>query len=325
MHDPPFDPCQPDLQLGLTAIIPTGQIPTRFINRYRATSKVRCAFCDRHTEHNRGVTAEMADGRIALCGIDCATRHFGREVVRGLEAELARREAMHARRRQLENVLSGAQQVDDTIDRWLPLEHQIDGIVEDLREVLDGIQFRQKLTDSGTLRRVRIEPVQIEQQRPDGTTFHRPHERERIVGTVYGARLLVFGFGPLRKAQAALERIVRMSASSVDTLTDDHVTTALSLKSDVIAKLAEGIKRFEIAQRFLAEDNIKELHKWARSEWGSSPKIQWKKRASGPAILAKPPAEEEMWEMIVPDLSAIPTEEELISPLRSGNVATAAA
>ena len=41
---PSFDPAHPDLQVDLTTIIPSGEIPIRFINRYRAAEKVRCAF-----------------------------------------------------------------------------------------------------------------------------------------------------------------------------------------------------------------------------------------------------------------------------------------
>ena len=74
VQDPPsrFIVSRPDEQSNLTPEIPKGEIPTHYINRYHADHDVSCAFCDKHTLHRKGFTAEMADGRIALCGRDCA-------------------------------------------------------------------------------------------------------------------------------------------------------------------------------------------------------------------------------------------------------------
>jgi hypothetical protein len=44
---------RPEMQVGLTEIIPLGEIPTGYLNRYLAEREVRCAFCDNHTDGGR--------------------------------------------------------------------------------------------------------------------------------------------------------------------------------------------------------------------------------------------------------------------------------
>lgn len=84
----PFFIEDPAGQDGLLECAPKGAVPVDFINHYNPSERVRCAFCDTHTPHNRGVTVLMEDGSIALCGNQCAEHFFGRERTRHLFAEL---------------------------------------------------------------------------------------------------------------------------------------------------------------------------------------------------------------------------------------------
>ena len=79
---------RPELQAGLVDEIPEGEMPSRYINRYHAENEVRCGFCKQHQAHNRGFTALMDDGRMALCGRDCGIKYFGEEAASKFEEEL---------------------------------------------------------------------------------------------------------------------------------------------------------------------------------------------------------------------------------------------
>ena len=121
-------------RLGFVIVDPTSQAnliedarglePIGYVNRYEVREKVRCAFCDGHTLHNRGVTASLPNGRIALCGRCCAARLFP-EVNDRLWTQLVEREKAAIARNMVGPLLEGADGVVEAVKAHLGLERQI--------------------------------------------------------------------------------------------------------------------------------------------------------------------------------------------------------
>lgn len=124
--------------------------PTGYINRYSVGEKVRCAFCDGHTPHNRGVTASLPDGRLALCGRCCAARLFP-EVDDRLWAHLMEREKAAIARNLLEPLLDGADSVIEAVKLHLALERRIVDAAKQLVSTLGQEAIKRRTNERGRI------------------------------------------------------------------------------------------------------------------------------------------------------------------------------
>lgn len=135
----PFFIERPSEQPGLLEVVPKGTRPVAFINHYHVDEQVRCAFCDTHRPHNKGVTVEMADGSIALCGNQCAEHFFGHDVAKHLFANLRVKIDRERKRRLIAQTFVGLEAVGVTLtEQVVEAERWGRRLITAVRDALSG-------------------------------------------------------------------------------------------------------------------------------------------------------------------------------------------
>lgn len=252
---------EPGLQVGLTDIIPLGEIPAHYINRYHAAEKVRCAFCDKHTPHNKGFTAQMADGRIALCGRDCAAKYFGQEVADKFEEQLEKQIERSSRRLLIQRTLDG---IPDTLAQ----------VSEDLVRMEQAglkaahalfLEFRSarlptRLTEAGDLEISENRRRWVEREDENGQVRKVPIDEARVVLRVEAARILKLGdFVPSHFDAARRELALLASVKSTDAWSDTVIDRMVKKRSKVMDDIRHGTRFMSMCRRFFTKDNIKSV------------------------------------------------------------------
>ncbi|OWY08712.1 hypothetical protein B6V74_12870 [Thioclava sp. F42-5] len=251
-----FTPARPELQAGLTEAIPEGEIPSRYINRYHADHDVPCAFCNKHTDHRRGFTVQMKDGRIALCGRDCAKFYFGPEVARDFEKKLKEEEDRRATASVIARAMRGVPQALESItDNWIANERAMREVVSSLAELvgrasrvpevtsgghLELREMRRRFVErevGGVVRRVPVdEEVTLVRARHAGALL-RQSEKEALQGARDCLSKLVGARAPENLSMLALKRIGEVRTSG-------------------LSRLRDGVEFLDLCSRFFTKENI---------------------------------------------------------------------
>ncbi|MCH8166831.1 MAG: hypothetical protein IIC03_02725 [Proteobacteria bacterium] len=309
---------RPDEQDGLTLEMEPGAIPERYLNRYHADYDVRCAFCPTHTPHRRGFTVAMADGRTALCGIDCAAKYFGVEVAARHEADLEKHIKKVTQERLVVRALSGVQIVVDELERrWLRLEEAAEDVTSELEFFIGHSSIARSVNDQGVIEVTDTVRRWVEVVGKNGELSRRPSYETKIICRVQAASVL---FSRQSKLLSAYNLLNQMKLWSGRTdFSDTDIEKLSHMRTNVFRFLEQGIKFLNECFVFFTEENIKALEKFRQRVSTSAKKIIWRRKSSVPVISIKS-NEYETLNMKVPDLTVRPTLKELIAPLRKGEV-----
>lgn len=296
----------PEAQPGLSAEIEPGTVPTGYLNRYYTDHDVRCAFCAKHTPHRRGFTVELADGRIALCGIDCGREFFGHEVARGFEKLLEKKVAEARRDWILVQTKAALPEVIAEIDRhWRPLERRIQEILRTIPDI-DPIVIRRHMTDSGELV---IHDVTVRwADLPEGG--RAPVEEKKEMARVRGAEIL-------RMTQNRFRRVVRHGDEVMTGRRSAFVQLSLEqqfgARNAILQAMKDAMHYLHTARAFFDKENIRELDKALRHLLGSG----WKVELKGQSTLRIRDANYVSVRVELPDLADLPDPDAYAARIRA--------
>lgn len=264
----------PDLQAGLSLEIESGVKPKEFINRYWADYDVRCAFCAAHTAHRRGFTVRMEDGRIALCGIDCARHFFGDEVASRFAEDLERQIDQETRRKIIAQTVEGAPKALAVLDEdWIEVERAYAAAVQGLNLWLEGHDVAEDLIGEAlTLSRRR--KIWVSSVARDGRQVERQETVEEVQARVRGARCLLMRDRPLGKARGGMVSLANW-AGRPELIKGKVVQDLMDRRRAVIDLVHAGIDFARLAHSFFQQENIGHFVTWYRRTFsGDQPVIQ---------------------------------------------------
>jgi hypothetical protein len=296
----------PEAQPGLCEEIEPGTRPIGYLNRYHTEHDVRCAFCAKHTPHRRGFTVELADGRMALCGIDCGRDFFGSEVARGFEKILAKKEADARRDWLLERARAGLPEILKEIDRhWKPLERRVQEVLRAL-PYIDPIVLRRHMTDGGVLA---VDDVIVRWvELPDGSWA--PLEERKLVARVQGAEILRMTRDRFMRVERHADEVITGRRSMYVALTLDQQLTA---RNAIPQAMKDAMFYLHTARAFLTKENIRELDKALRHILGAG----WKVEMKGASTLRIRHADYQSARIELPDLSDLPDPDAYAAKMRA--------
>lgn len=321
---------KPDLQAGLTAEIPRGEIPIQYINRYEAEHEVRCAFCDKHTPHKKGFTAQMEDGRIALCGKDCGIKYFGKEVADNFEEELEKQIRKATKRKIIKRTLDGAPVVLARLkDEWIELEENAVAACRALHMDFRYSGILNQINERGHFELKDVKRRWIEREDEFGQTKRVPVDEEIVLLKVSAASVLRTGEGAasrLKRAKRELQRLLAVDTSKE--LSDTVVERMTACRSSILADLTNGVRYLDLCNQFFTKDNIKAMSKLTRHVKTNLGKIALHKRPHGFDLILTPEDYVEDDEIYnfgreretfhIASFENRPTINDLVAPLKSG-------
>ncbi|WP_406736855.1 hypothetical protein [Thioclava sp. GXIMD4215] len=258
---------KPDLQPGLKESIAKGEKPSHYLNRYHAEHKVRCAFCDSHMPHNKGFTVQMEDGRIALCGKNCAEEFFGKEVADNHEQELEKQIRRATKRKIIKRTLDGIPNALGLISEELvEMERQAAAASHALFGEFRYSGIQSELTEQGRYELKELKRRWVEREDRYGVTQRVPIDESKVVLTVEGAAILRGGDAlPLLRFQRARKQLSQLLA--VDTskeLSDIVIDRMTEARSQVIRDVRDACRFLDLCAQFYTKENVKKLSKLAQ-------------------------------------------------------------
>lgn len=306
-----FTITDPEAQPGLTPEIERGQIPSGYINRYVVDHDVHCAFCPPHMPHRHGFTAQMADGRIALCGRDCGRKYFGHEVARGFEKALERAEERARRQQLIAEATAGIPAVQDLLWKtWVPAAIQIEAALR----ALPGFRFEHLQSDMENGTDFIFADVKVDWiEKPDGS--RKPVETRTETSRVWQLSIIWEQPGKLSRSY----RLCRQVMHGLDDQ-DKRVSeeSRFRYRNALLRTLEDSIAWLAMAQIFFTPRNMVQFNKLNRLKKADGAKYQVKETAAGKVLRVRD-ADGVVETFKLPNLDKLPTEEELITPLRGGS------
>lgn len=262
----------PDLQIGLSPEIEQGTRPREFLNRYHASYDIRCAFCAGHTLHRRGFTVQLDDGRIALCGIDCAKIFFGEEVASRFEWDLHKQIEQQNQRRILARTVDGSAPTLEIIEGdWIAVERAYANAVNGILAWVDLGDLKRDITgDALILKKTKTQWVDAAGR--DGHMVRKKQTYDLIGARVQGASCLLSNSRPMALAKGGLASLVSR-AKRPDDIKGDVVAELMSKRRMIIEMMEEGVAFAKSAHTFFQEKNLAEFQKWYRSLYSGEPPI----------------------------------------------------
>jgi len=240
----------PEFQPGLSETVESGVVPVEYLNYYNTSSPVRCAFCGKHQRHNRGFTARMADGRIALCGRDCGKAFFGIDVARQLEKVLKAKEKSAIDKAKMEMAMQQLPLFETELWQvWTKVEEQISDALLIFPRI-PGNLVRENTRDNGDLCVYDV----IVKDVTYGRNFGKFDEK-REVGRVRGFRVLGLD-GAFFKKIAELSHQVTHGT----TLDRKHVPMKerIKLLSQMPTAVGRGMDYLRAASEFFQPENLRQ-------------------------------------------------------------------
>ncbi|MDX5384560.1 MAG: hypothetical protein LPJ92_16120 [Rhodobacterales bacterium] len=264
----------PDLQVGLSKEIERGTKPKEFLNRYQSDYDVRCAFCAGHTPHRRGFTVRLEDGRIALCGIICATDFFGEEVAQRFEQILQKQINQQSKRRVLAVTVDGAAETLKILNSdWIEVENAYRAAVLGINVWLDREVLERDLSE-GAITITRSRKVSVEATTRDGRVIQKKSLVEEVTGRVLGASCLLREERFFGKAKGGLVSLAD-NAQKPDLIIGDTIDKLMAKRRAVIELVDGGLNFARSAHQFFQEQNLAMFLKWYRGRYaGDCPVIQ---------------------------------------------------
>lgn len=301
----------PEAQVGLTAEIERGLIPSGYINRYVVDHDVLCAFCPPHMPHRHGFTAQMDDGRIALCGRDCGRKYFGHEVARGFEKALERAEERARRQKLIAEATAGIPAVQDLLWKtWVPAAIQIEMALR----ALPGFRYEHLLSDMENGTDFVIADVKVDWiEKSDGS--RKPVETKAETGRVRQLAILWEQPGKLSRSYR-LCRQVMLGIDDQDKRVSEE--SRFRYRNALLRTLEESIAWLAMAQIFFTPQNMVQFNTLNRLKKRDGAKYQIKSTTAGKVLWVRD-ADGVVQTFDLPKLNHLPTEEDLITPLRGGS------
>lgn len=325
----------PELQPGLTTVIPPGERPSHYLNRYHADHKVRCAFCDKHTPHNRGFTAQMEDGRVALCGKDCADEYFGKEDAKKFAEELEKQIRRASKRKIIQRTLDGIPAALELVtDELIAMERQALEATYALSREFRHSGVLTKLTEQGTYEHKEARRRWVEQKDKYGATIKVPIDEERVILKVNGASILRGGDNrqPLRFERAKQDLKMLAKAKPENNLSDMVVDRMTEKRSRILSDISNATRFLDLCARFFTKDNIRALSKLTSHVQTNAESIALHKRPHGFDLIITPygytddPAifnqSNRRVSCPLPDFVSRPSVQKLLAPLKEDHAQT---
>ncbi len=320
---------KPDLQPGLTDVIPPGEIPSHYINRYQAEYKVRCAFCDSHMPHNRGFTVRMEDGRTALCGKDCATKYFGKQIADNHEKELEKQIRRATKRKIIQRTLEGVPAALVLLsDDWIEMEERALEASHALHIEFRYSGIQSEISEQGRYELKESRRRWIERDDEFGRTRRVPIDEERIILSISGAAILRGGeMRPpvrLRRVKENLEKLLGVNTERE--LSDLVVERMSETRSHLFSDIRNAARFLDLCTQFYTKENIKALSRLTKHVKSTAGKIALHKRPYGFDLIITPidySGEDEIFNLgreqetyPLPDFTAKPQVEALLAELK---------
>lgn len=228
-----FTIADPEAQEGLVADA-VGIEPVGYINRYDLDrdNEVRCAFCAVHQKHQRGVTAELPDGRIALCGRCCAERIFP-DMNRRHWSDLKTREKAAIARVRIGPLLEG-----------------IDVVVEAIRPF---VSFEKQMVDACQQILKEVDPLEVKRRAGDRNQIAVEDSSGRHIGHLKDVDYLS---ASSRKLYEGASKLVRLKSELSASPTDEALLKAGLLRQDAVRDIEQGADLFKRGIAFFYQPDM---------------------------------------------------------------------
>ena len=307
--DAGFGPSRPfriddPLSQQLVERVEPGTIPIRYVNGYHVKRLLPCAFCTAHTQHRRGVTAQLDDGRLALCGHCCAKKLFGEEFHAKLLTDLKQRETVDVIIGNIDKLREAINASIFHIDKiWGAQEADIDDAVSQLCEAMSPVYARKCVTPKGSL-----------------MVLEEVHERRQIKYNVKSETLGAEVFTRRRGMRDGADNLARvLGAIMKKNISYGDAQQIAKFRVKAIEDISEGIKFFEAAKVFFTKENFANFEKWlAYKKIGD--RARWVEQRGCSAIQLRAAPElfgrQRAWSVLVPRVGNLPDRSDLVDPLR---------
>lgn len=312
---------QPERQIGLAQEIPEGEVPLRYINRYHAGEKVRCAFCKQHQAHNRGFTALMDDGRFALCGRDCGIKYFGEEAAAKFEEELDQQIRRESKRKIVRRTREGVPMVLQMLtDDLLEMEALAMEACSGLRSGMQNSDVISKIDDNGHFVLTETKRRWIDKIDKNGRSSSVPIDEKHIVLSVKKAAVLHSGGPPIRELAKARKLLAQLTAKEVSgELSDTVVDRMIKHRADALSALRNGTRFLDSCALFFTKENAEALTRLCQLSQTAIEKVSLHKRPTGFELRLDKGGYIEAERYPIPDFRHRPRVDELLSPLQDAN------
>lgn len=309
---------KPELQAGLAQEILEGEVPVRYVNRYHAEEKVRCAFCAQHQAHNRGFTALMEDGRIALCGRDCGIKYFGLEAAAKFEEELDQQIRRETKRRIILRTLAGVPAILALLsDDLLKMEAMAFDACQRLLEEFQQTGIFNKTDENGNFVLTETRRRWVDQVDKDGRSTSVPIDESYNLLTVKKAVVLQDGVRPQRHFEKAKKLLTQLASKDIkEELSDTVVDRMTQHRTEAISALRNGVRFLENCSLFFTKDNAKALTQLCHRANSTVERISLHKRPTGFDLTISEASYRENEVYPVPDFNERPKVDDFLSLLR---------
>jgi hypothetical protein len=217
----------------------------------------------------------MADGRIALCGIDCARDFFGEEIVNRFGRDLQAQIDRETRVRILERTVNGAGAALYLLkSEWIELENAYLSAVRGVRAWLDDDGLAGKIQDDCLIVRKRRDSF-VNTTTRDGQERRERRTVEEVVARAVGASSLLYSTKSLGLAQGGLSVLAR-AAQDPDGIRGKKIDELAKKRQEVIERINQGTAFVRSAFSFFQHENVEQFLRWYRNTYsGGQPSIKF--------------------------------------------------
>ena len=306
-----FNLARPNEQRGLTLEMESGAVPEKYLNRYHTDHDIKCAFFPAHTPHRRGFTVEMSDGRIGLCGIDCAIKYFGTEIAKGFENVLKNTERDYLRDAIFAHTMDRLPKIYREIRECLiPIEIELEKILN----LIVGVAKWPKISEATASGEFVVYDAKREwHEQPDGS--RKPIETKREICRILGAPVLHMRKSQFRDAEVLAKEVLDGRDFRDVQLSVDRRLTA---RTKLIRRLEEAIAFFRAASHFFTEQNFININQAIKFWKMDTKEVEWINCDAGNQIVIID-WDDRRLTFKVPIFDGTANEDVIIRPLNMGN------
>jgi hypothetical protein len=205
----------------------------------------------------------LEDGRIALCGIDCAEDFFGEEVSQRFAQTLQNQINQQSKRKVLAMTVNGAAEALSSLNfDWIEVENSYFAAVSGINNWVDREVLERDLSE-GTLLLKRTKKRSVQVTTRDSRQITRNEVFEEVTARIKGASCLLLDGRPLGRAKGGLASLAA-KAQNPELIKGNAVDELLKKRRAVIELIKEGIEFSRSAHNFFQEQNLAYFQTWYR-------------------------------------------------------------
>ena len=250
--------------------VPEGLEPQLALSGYdtqRSTGrKVSCAACGHSRNHYHGFLVEFVDSSIALVGIECGERYFGRGAWNALVArhEHAKRVALYSARSA--PAIAKLAQILPLVAAWAESLAPFDDFLDELWTELPSLMGDLKVAAKSGATMTREVAVKVQKQDAQGRAVERTEWQLRRFGSLPAAELLIGN--TLTASLSEAQRLLQQAAAALEreepTLTAQQAAFGLINKARGLLQGAS--QNHERASDLLNPELWTTVCKWANAD-----------------------------------------------------------